>query len=94
MLKDEPIQSGEILVYQTEDGRTRVECRFAEETIWMSQALIADLFQTTPQNITLHLKGIYADGELDPSGTCKEYLQVRPEGARPVRRVSRTMADG
>jgi hypothetical protein len=53
----------------------------------MSQALIADLFQTTPQNITLHLQGIYADGELDPSGTCKEYLQVRPEGTRQVRRV-------
>lgn len=87
MLNDEPIQSGEILVYQTEDGRTRVECRFAEDTIWMSQGLIADLFQTTPQNITLHLKSIYADGELSTSGTCKEYLQVRPEGTRQVRRI-------
>ena len=87
MLNDEPVQSGEILVYQTEDGRTRVECRFAEETIWMSQGLIADLFQTTPQNITLHLKSIYADGELDPSRTCKDYLQVRPEGTRQVQRV-------
>jgi hypothetical protein len=53
----------------------------------MSQALIADLFQTTPQNITLHLKSIYADGELDPSQTCKDYLQVRPEGTRQVQRV-------
>lgn len=86
---DEPTQSGEILVYQTEDGHTRVECRFAEKTIWMSQALIAELFQTTPQNITLHLQGIYADGELDPVGTCKDYLQVRPEGTRQVRRVVR-----
>ena len=79
--------TGEILVYTSEDGRTRVECRFADQTIWMSQALIAELFQTTPQNITLHLQGIYADGELDPAATCKDYLQVREEGARQVRRA-------
>jgi hypothetical protein len=47
--------TGEIVLYQTDDGRTRVECRFAEETLWLSQALMAELFQTTPQNITLHL---------------------------------------
>jgi len=87
MSNDQPTQSGEILVYQTEDGRTRVECRFAEETVWMSQALIAVLFQTTPQNITLHLHAIYAEGELDPAATCKDYLQVREEGVRQVRRA-------
>jgi hypothetical protein len=52
----EPV--GEILLYQTEDGRTRIECRFADETLWMSQALMAELFQTTPQNITQHLKAL------------------------------------
>ena len=57
--------TGEILVYQTEDGRTRVECRFAEETLWMSQALMAELFQTTTQNITLHLKALYQEGEIE-----------------------------
>ena len=86
-MPDDPlIPSGEILVYQTDDGRTRVECRFAEETIWMSQALIAELFHTTPQNITLHLQAIYTEGELDEAATCKDYLQVRPEWTRLVRR--------
>lgn len=87
MPNDQPPQSGEILVYQTEDGRTRVECRFAEESVWMSQAVIAELFQTSPQNITLHLGAIYEERELDPAATCKEYLQVREEGSRRVRRT-------
>jgi hypothetical protein len=78
---------GEIVLYQTEDGRTRVECRFQDETIWLSQALIAELFQTTPQNITLHLKALYGEGEIDEEATCKEFLQVRLEGPRAVRRA-------
>ncbi len=76
----------EFLLYETEDGRTRVECRFAEDTIWLSQAMMAELFQTSPQNITLHLKALYAEGEISPAATCKSYLQVRPEGERQVRR--------
>ncbi len=79
--------AGEFLLYQTEDGRTRVECRFSNETLWLSQAGIAELFQTTPQNITLHLKSIFFDGELDPLSTCKDYLQVRQEGSRQVSRL-------
>jgi hypothetical protein len=79
--------SGEIVLYQTEDGRTRIECRFQDETIWLSQALIAELFQTTPQNITLHLKTLYEDGEIEEAATCKEFLQVRLEGARAIRRA-------
>jgi hypothetical protein len=71
-----------IILYRTEDGRTRIECRFADETIWLTQALMAELFQTTPQNITLHLKAIYEEGELSEQATCKEYLQVRVEGSR------------
>ena len=58
MAANEPKPTGEIVLYQTEDGRTRVECRFADENIWLSQALMAELFQTTPQNITLHLRAI------------------------------------
>jgi hypothetical protein len=77
---------GELILYKTEDGRTRVECRFADETLWLSQALMAELFQTTPQNITQHLKALYEEGEIDEEATCKEYLQVRQEGAREVRR--------
>jgi hypothetical protein len=80
-------QAGEFLLYETEDGRTRVECRFAEDTLWLSQAMMAELFQTSPQNITLHLKALYAEGEITPDATCKSYLQVRPEGKRQVRRT-------
>ncbi len=80
-------QPGEFLLYETEDGRTRVECRFAEDTVWLSQAMIAELFQTSPQNITLHLKALYAEGEIAQEATCKSYLQVRSEGERQVRRT-------
>lgn len=78
--------AGEIVLYRTEDGETRVECRFAEGTIWLTQALIAELFQTTSQNVTLHLQAIYREGELSAETTCKDYLQVRREGARTVQR--------
>ncbi|MBT6145118.1 MAG: virulence RhuM family protein, partial [Gemmatimonadetes bacterium] len=81
--------AGEIVVYQSQDGRTRVECRFVDETLWLSQALIAELFQTTPQNVTQHLRSIFREGELDPEATCKEFLQVRQEGKRRVRRQVR-----
>ena len=81
-----PASGGEFIVYQTEDGQTRIECRFEHETLWLSQALIADLFQTTPQNITTHLQTLYEEREIDEATTCKEFLQVRPEGGRSVRR--------
>lgn len=86
---DTPIHGGEILLYQTEDGRTRIECRFENETLWVTQAQMAELFQTTPQNITLHLKAIYAEGEQAEGATCKSYLQVRVEGGRSVQRQVR-----
>lgn len=79
----------EFILYQTEDGNTRIQCRLENETLWLTQAQIADLFQTTPQNVTLHLKAIYAEGELDEAATCKDYLQVRQEGARAVSRQLR-----
>jgi len=78
-----------MILYQTEDGRTRIECRFADETIWLTQALMAELFATTPQNVTLHLKAIFEEGELSEEATCKDYLQVRTEGGREVRRTLR-----
>ena len=78
--------TGEFLLFQTEDEQTRIECRFDAETVWLSQNLMAELFQTTPQNITQHLKAVYQDAELDEAATCKDYLQVRQEGARQVRR--------
>ena len=80
---------GEFLLYQTEDGRTRIQCRFENESLWLTQAQIAELFQTTPQNVTLHLKAIFAEGELVETATCKAYLQVRVEGGREVSRQLR-----
>jgi hypothetical protein len=88
-MKDESLPQPSILLYQTEDGRTRIQCRFEEETLWLTQAQIAELFETTPQNITLHLKGIYTEGELAEMATCKDYLQVRREGGREVTRQLR-----
>ncbi|PWU09615.1 MAG: hydroxyacid dehydrogenase [Verrucomicrobia bacterium] len=89
-MSDKPkLPGGELLLYQTEDGHTRVECRFEEGTIWLTQAQIAELFQTTPQNVTLHLAAIFTEGELAEEATCKDYLQVRREGSRQVTRSLR-----
>jgi len=88
-MSDELAPIGEMLLYVTEDGRSRVECRFQDETIWLSQALIAELFDVTPQNVTIHFQALYADGEIDEPATCKDYLQVRIEGSREVRRMVR-----
>lgn len=81
------MSQGEIILYPMGDGRSRLEVRLEEDTLWMTQARIAELFQTTPQNITLHLKAIYEEGELEEEATCKEYLQVRQEGQREVTRA-------
>ena len=75
-----------ILLYQTEDGRTRIQCRLENETIWLTQIQLAELFQTSVPNINLHLKAIYAEGDLTEEATIKSYLIVRSEGARQVTR--------
>ena len=69
-MSEEPLPQSSIILYQTEDGRTRIQCRFENETLWLTQAQIAELFQTTPQNVTLHLKAIFEDGELSEAATC------------------------
>jgi hypothetical protein len=81
--------ASELILYQTEDGRTRIQCRLEGETVWLTQGQMAQLFQTTPQNITIHLKDIFAEGELDEAATCKAYSQVRQEGGRQVTRSLR-----
>jgi hypothetical protein len=78
--------AGEILLFQTDDGRTRVECRFADESLWMSQVLVAELFQKDVRTINEHLKNIYREGELDPRPTIRKFRIVRQEGAREVAR--------
>ena len=72
----------QFLLYQTEDGQTRIKVRLENETVWMTQAMIAELYQTSPQNITLHLKAVYSEGELDEAATCKDYLQVQKEDSQ------------
>lgn len=85
-MDNELANSGKILIYQNEKGDTKIDVYFTEDTIWMTQRTMAELYQTTPQNITLHIKNIYDDGELDEKATCKDCLQVQSEGGREVRR--------
>lgn len=80
------MSNGELILYTTEDGRASIQLRAEGSTVWLTQAEIASLFQTTPQNITLHIKAICAEGELSLESTCKELLQVRSEGDRQVQR--------
>lgn len=77
----------EFLLYQTEDGTTRVECRFEEETLWLTQALMAELFQKDVRTINEHLKSIYADAELAEGATIRKFRIVRLEGERKVARL-------
>ena len=86
-MSNELASTGKILIYQNEKGDTKVDVYFAEDTIWMTQRTMAELYQTTPQNITSHIKNVYEDGELDSDSTCKDFLQVQIEGAREVQRV-------
>lgn len=79
--------TGELILYTAEDGSIAVQLRAEGGSVWITQAEMAALFQTTPQNITLHTKAIYAERELLPEATCKERLQVRQEGERQVKRT-------
>jgi hypothetical protein len=77
---------GEILLYQSEDGTTKIDVRLENETVWLTQKSMAELFQTTVPNVNMHLKNIFEEGELEPSRTIKEFLIVRFEGKREVNR--------
>jgi hypothetical protein len=83
---DSPLPTGEIVLYQTEDGRTRVECRFVDETLWLSQALIAELFQKDIRTVNEHLQNIYQEGEIEEQATIRKFRIVRREGPREVER--------
>jgi len=72
---------GQFLVYEAEDGRVKIDVRLEDETVWLTQQLMGDLFQTSQQNISLHIQNVYEEGELAPEGTHKEYLSVRREAA-------------
>lgn len=79
-------QKGEILIYQSSSGNTKVDVRIENETVWLNQNQMAELFQTTKQNISLHIRNIFEEGELDENSTVKDYLTVQLEGKRRVKR--------
>ena len=80
-----------VQIYQSEDGRVELEIRLEQETLWLTQAQIADLFQVKPQNITQHLKNVFDSGELIEAATCKDFLQVHHfvDVTKKVTRMSR-----
>ena len=75
-----------IEMYQTAENTSEIRVKFENDTVWLTQKMMAELFDTTPQNITIHLKNIFSEGELEEFSTCKEYLQVQQEGNRSVER--------
>jgi hypothetical protein len=80
------IPDSRILLYTSPDGQVQLDIRLQEDTLWMTQQMMAELFQTTVQNIIMHVRNIYEEAELQREGTCKNFLQVRKEGSRSVRR--------
>ena len=86
MSESTPVPGAEFLLYETEDGRTRVECRFVDDSLWLSQALMAELFQVSVPTVNEHLKTLFADGEIQPEATIRKFRIVRQEGARQVNR--------
>ena len=83
---EKAVPGGEIIVYQSEDGRIKLDIRLERETLWMTQSDMAALFQCTPDNVSFHLKNIYEEGELELRSTTEEFSVVRLEGTRQVRR--------
>jgi hypothetical protein len=76
----------DLILYTTEDGRSQIKLRAQEQTAWLTQLEMAELFDATKQNISLHLKNVFEDRELDPAATVKESLTVQIEGSRQVQR--------
>lgn len=79
-------QNSEILIYQSSTGNIKIDVRLDNESVWLTQKLMAELFRVKPQNITMHIKNIYEEGELDEKATCKDCLQVQKEGKREIKR--------
>lgn len=86
-MKDEIKSENKIIIYTDKNGNVELKADVEKETIWATQAQIAKLFETVPQNITFHLKNIYKENELNKDSTCKESLQVQKEGNRSVERL-------
>ena len=80
------MEQDKIVIYQTEDGQTQIDVRLENDTVWLTQAQMVELFQTTKQNVSLHVSNVYKEGELEQKATVKEYLTVQQEGNRNVTR--------
>ena len=77
---------GEITVYESTEGEVRVDVRLESETVWLTRRQMAQVYDTTPENVLMHLRNVFASGELEGDATTKEFLVVRTEGRRRVRR--------
>ena len=75
-----------IIIYQSEDGKTQLDVKLEGETVWLTQAQMVELFQTSKQNVSLHINNIYKEGELEKEATVKDYLTVQSEGVRTIHR--------
>ena len=78
--------NGEIIIYQTDDGLTHIDVKMEDETVWLTQQQMAELYQTSRTNVVGHITHIYEEGELDENSTCRKFRQVRQEGTRQVNR--------
>jgi hypothetical protein len=76
---------GEVVLYEAPDGGVRLDVKLEQETVWLTQLQMAMLFVTTPENVLMHLKNVYAEKELVERSTTKDFLAVRTEGKRRVR---------
>lgn len=81
-----PDNNGDIIIYQSEDGNTKIDVHFVDETVWLTQQQMAELFQSSRTNVVEHIQHIYEEGELDKTSTCRKFRQVRTEGNRQVSR--------
>ena len=79
-------QNNPIIIYQSEDGNTRIEVKLENETVWQTQRRLCNLYQTSRTNVVEHIQHIYEEGELDESATCRKFRQVRQGGSRMVER--------
>ena len=81
------MEENKIVIYQTEDGQTQIDVRLENETVWLTQAQMVELFQTTKQNVSLHIGNVFKEGELEREATVKEYLTVQKEGKRDMAKL-------
>jgi hypothetical protein len=76
----------EIIIYQTQDGKTKIDVKIEDETVWLTQAQMTELYETTKQNVSLHIKNIFEEEELNENSTVNDFLTVKNEGSRKVSR--------